>query len=58
MCNQSIGTVFSRNATMPINDIGILGVVVKLLSRPSMAVVKMNHFFCVGETSPLLKSNL
>ena len=43
---------------MPINDIRILGVVVKLLFRPSMAVVKMSHFFSVGETSHFLRSNL
>ena len=49
---------FSRDAGMPMNDIRILGVVVKLLFRPSMAVVKMSHFFSAGKTSPLLKSNL
>ena len=58
MCNLPTGTVFSSDARMPINDIRILGVVVKLLFRPSMAVVKMCHFFSVGETSPLLKSTL
>ena len=57
ICNLPMGTVFSRDARMPINDIRILGVVVKLF-RPSMAVVKMSHFFSVSETSPLLKSNL
>ena len=58
MCNLPIGTVFCRDARMPIDDIRILGVVVKLLVRPSIAVVKMCHFFSVGETSPFLKSNL
>ena len=58
MCNLAIGTVFSRVARIPIYDIRILGIIVKLLFRPSIAVVKMCHFFSVGETSPLFKSNL
>ena len=41
-----------------MNDMRSLGVVVKLFCNCSMAFVKICHFFSVGETSPLAKSNL
>ena len=58
MCNLTIGTVFSKDARIPINDIRIVGVVVILVFNPSMTFVKICHFFSVGETSPLFKLNL
>ena len=58
MCNLSTGTVFSREARITRNDNRILGVIVKLVCKPSIAFIKISHLFSVGDILPLLGSNL
>ena len=57
-CNLPIGTVFSKDARIPMNDIRIWGVVIKVVLTLLWTLSKSANFFSVGATSALFKSKL
>ena len=54
MCSLPIVIVFSREARIPMNDIRILGVVIKLVCKPSIAFITIAHLFLWGTLRPSL----